>query len=193
MKKLFCSCSPGSIFERHELAPDLFATHDPALFGKQCPSCHAVLLSLKDYRNWREHHFSEIPTAEPALTPGQEKPSKARTCPACRHLMERYRTGSEESFWLDFCLECQLVWLDEGEWEQLEKSGLALHLDIILTGRWQRLIRERKALPFREEGLVRRFGDALSEIERVRSWLDAQPNKRDILAYWTAHSGKRPI
>ncbi|GHT95189.1 hypothetical protein FACS1894116_10320 [Betaproteobacteria bacterium] len=176
MKNLFCPCTPQASFEHHELTQGLLA--------KRCPSCAAVLLALEDYRQWRDRHFPEIPVAEPAAVPGQEEHSKVRVCPSCQHIMGRYRTGSAESFWLDYCPGCQLVWLDKGEWAQLEASGLALHLDTILTERWQRLIKERKTLSFRDALLEKRFdAESLPEIRRVKNWLDAHPRRKDILLY----------
>jgi Zn-finger nucleic acid-binding protein len=176
MKKIFCPCSPKTSFDHCELTPGLLA--------KRCPSCSAVLLALDDYRPWRDRHFPGIPAVEPAAVPGQEEHSKARVCPSCQQIMRRYRTGSAESFWLDYCPSCQLAWLDQGEWETLEKSGLALHLDTLLTERWQRLIEERKTLSFRDVLLEKRFGaETLTEIRRVKNWLDAHPRRKDILLY----------
>ena len=98
--------------------------------------------------------------------------------------MARYRTGDTNSFWLDYCPACGLVWLDAGEWEQLEQSGLSSYLDIILTERWQRHIQSNRTNTLRDDILRERFGEAtFTEIQRIVGWLGDQANGRDILAY----------
>lgn len=175
MKNIACPCSPRAQFERHEPADGLLA--------QRCPRCQAVVLALEDYLPWIERHYSDRPAAAPSHLAGREMPSKARLCPSCQRFMARYRTGDANSFWLDFCPACGIVWLDAGEWEQLERSGLASYLDIILTERWQKDIQSRRATSFRDDLLRERFGAAFSEILRVRDWLDRQAKRRDILAF----------
>jgi Zn-finger nucleic acid-binding protein len=176
MRKHFCPCAPKTAFDRCELTPGLLAL--------RCPACQGVLLAMADYRRWRERQVLNSPAAEPIALPGQEKSSPARACPLCQRVMARYRTGSAESFWLDYCPVCQLVWLDDGEWRQLEESGFAPHLDIILTERWQQRVKARTLLSFREEVLVKRFGEeTLAEIRRLKTWLDAHPRRKEILVY----------
>lgn len=176
MKKIGCACSRNASFRHYKLATDL-----PARY---CPDCHAILLAMKDYLPWIERHFSDRQTVEPAPLTGRETPSRARPCPACQRIMSRYRTGDENSFWLDFCPPCGLVWLDAGEWEQLEQSGLSPYLDIILTERWQKGIQSHKASSVRDDLLRERFGETtFAEIRKIREWLGQQPNRRDILTY----------
>jgi Zn-finger nucleic acid-binding protein len=177
MNAIPCHCAKDASFDRYELSAGLLA--------KRCANCRGVLLSMNDYLDWRERHFSDaLAAVEPAAIPGQEKASKAHACSQCSRVMARYRTGGASSFWLDYCPSCQLVWLDDGEWALLEQSGLALHLDTILTDRWQQRIQSRKTLSYREELLRTRFGEeTLSEIRRIQAWLNAHPKKRDILAW----------
>jgi Zn-finger nucleic acid-binding protein len=175
MKNINCSCSPRAGFEPHELADGL-----PA---RRCPKCEAVVLALKDYLPWIERHYSDRPTVLPSRLSSREAPSKARPCPSCQRLMARYRTGDADSFWLDFCPACGLVWLDAGEWEQLERSGLSSYLDIILTERWQKDVQSHRAASFRDDLLRERFGAEFPEILRIREWLVRQARGRDILAF----------
>jgi Zn-finger nucleic acid-binding protein len=181
MKNIACSCSPRAQFERHEPADGLLA--------RRCPQCQAVVLILKDYLPWIERHYSDRSALAPSPLPERETPSKARLCPSCQRVMARYRTGDANSFWLDFCPACGLVWLDAGEWEQLEQSGLAPYLDIILTERWQKRVQSHKANSVRDDLLRERFGEAaFAEILRIGDWLGRQANKRDILAYLSTSS-----
>jgi len=176
MNPLTCNCGGPSGFEPCEPAPGL-----PA---QRCADCRGLLLSLAEYRPWRDQHFSELAAVDPAPLPGRETPSIVRKCPCCGRLMERYRTGNAESFWLDFCPKCELVWFDVDEWERLEEAGLTPYLDTILTERWQKRIQSQRESAFRAELLRERFGDAtFAEIERIQGWLAQQPNRRDIVAY----------
>ncbi|MDR0997216.1 MAG: zf-TFIIB domain-containing protein [Zoogloeaceae bacterium] len=185
MKKtapLVCGCGNGSRrpagFSRIELAAGLIAP--------QCDACHGVALKLDDYLDWRQQHFAELPAIEPAPFPGREVPSRARTCPACGVLMARYRTGDAQSFWLDFCPACRLVWLDDGEWQALQTHGLAPYLDTILSDAWQKGIQARRASHWQEELLRARFGEeTLTEIRRIQTWLATQPaaKRRDIVQF----------
>ena len=179
MEKILCSCEKMPAFGNCEL--------EEGLLAKRCPDCHAEVLSLKTFQAWREYHFpgwkKNVP--EPSPKSMDEKPSRARTCPACQRIMKRYRTGSAESFWLDHCPACGLVWLDDGEWKALQRDGLALHLDTLLTERWQQRVTAQRASTFREGLMLERFGgqEALDEIRRFKDWMNRQPNAKDILAY----------
>lgn len=177
MKKLFCACAPKAAFDhRCELKPGLLV--------RRCAACRGVLLALPDYRNWRDQHFSELPAVEPTPLPGREAPSKARACLSCGCLMARYRTGNAESFWLDFCPSCALVWFDDGEWETLEQGGLAPYLDTVLSDAWQKRVQTQRATSYRDDLLRVRFGEeTLTEIRRIKAWLTEQPNRRDILTF----------
>jgi hypothetical protein len=173
-RKLYCSCSEKTDFERYELATDLLA--------RRCPKCLAVVLSMNDYRPWIERHFSDRSTVEPSALPGSEKSSKVRFCPSCQRIMARYRTGDANSFWLEYCPACGFVCLDAGEWEQLERCGLSSYLDIILTERWQKHIQSNRTSNFRDDILRERFGEEVFvEIQRIARWLGNQTNGRDIL------------
>jgi Zn-finger nucleic acid-binding protein len=179
MDRLLCACTKKPYFEEHEL--------EEGLPGQRCPDCHTDVLWLKDYRAWREakHPDWEKSTPEPAVPTCPEQASKARVCPACQRLMARHRTGSEESFWLDYCVACGLVWLDDGEWEALKRDSLALHLDTLLTERWQRRVVEQRKIATREAVLRERLGGAerFGEIKRFKTWLKQQGDKKEILAY----------
>jgi Zn-finger nucleic acid-binding protein len=200
MKKILCGCENSPAFERCEL--------EEGLSGKRCPDCHAEVLFISEFRQWRERRFPdwEKTAPEPSSESSGEQSSKARTCPTCQRVMMRYRTGSAESFWLDYCPPCELVWLDSGEWKALQRDGLALHLDALLTERWQKRVMakraevarearlleqtakdaeaKRAADAIREARLIERFGqETLDEIRRFKNWMNRQPNGKDILAY----------
>jgi Zn-finger nucleic acid-binding protein len=177
MKKIPCSCSRNAAFVSHELVEGLFV--------QRCPDCRNVLVPLKEFWAWRERQFPDWNTRmpEPVHSEG-ESASRARFCPVCQRIMTRYRTGNAKSFWLDHCPACQLVWLDAGEWETLEESGLALFLDTLITEHWQKRILALRTGAARETLLRGRFGEEiLTEIRRFKHWMNQQPTKKDILAF----------
>jgi len=155
----------------------------PGLTARQCGACGASALKLDDYRQWRERQPASGPVTEPAARAEEEQDVRARTCPACTRLMQRYRVGTQPDFRLDACSACQLVWLDRGEWASLAQGDLSGRLTEILSEAWQRRLRADELRNRREAGLRAKHGDAcIDELIRVRSWLDAQPQREELLA-----------
>ncbi len=172
MKTLTCSCSESALFEAYELAEGL-----PA---QRCAACASVLLSLDDYRCWRERQPAVSEPAGPL--PPSEEPARARICPACGRIMSRHRTGTAPDFRLDRCGACQLVWLDDGEWALLEQNGLALQLDQVLTDAWQQRVQALENQQRRDGQLRARLGEeTFAEVRRIKTWLATHPFKNEII------------
>ena len=97
--------------------------------------------------------------------------------------MSRHRVGVEPDFRLDRCSACQLVWFDDGEWERLQQAGLGRSLVRILTDGWQRAIVAEENRMRRESQIRQRLGEeTYAELQRVRQWLAAQPNREELIA-----------
>lgn len=170
---LRCACSDHALFGCRELAPGLQAG--------TCVDCGGDLLALDEYRTWRD-------TAPAAPPPDPDTPLvmfetlSARSCPACERLMQRLRSGIEPDFRIDRCTACQLVWLDSGEWEAIERAGLRHRLVELLSDGWQRQVQAGELSAAREQALRRRYGDAcVDELVRIRAWLAAQPQRDELL------------
>ncbi len=178
MRKLHCTCSAHAELDGHLLAPGLTA--------QRCPTCGNVLLALDDYRRWRERQPASGTVTTPSANgakPESGAAAQARHCPACQRLMSRHRSGTAPDFHLDRCSPCQLVWLDDGEWQQLEEAGLATQLDIVLTDAWQQRIQAAEMQAGRDAALRARLGDeTFAEVRRLQSWLDDHPQRAAILA-----------
>ncbi|MFT3735974.1 MAG: zf-TFIIB domain-containing protein [Rhodocyclaceae bacterium] len=171
--RMFCNCPAQAELSRAELAPGL-----PA---QQCEACGGVLLGMVDYRQWRERAAATA-VAEQAAPEVSDSPA-ARGCPSCTRLMQRYRVGVTPDFRVDHCPECQLVWLDKGEWAALAQAGLAAKLGEIVSAAWQRRVQSDDLRARREAGLRSRHGDAcIDEIKRMREWLDTQPQREELIA-----------
>jgi Zn-finger nucleic acid-binding protein len=172
-KSLSCEC--GAALLSGALAEGL-----PA---RICPACSGVLLSLADYRAWRQALPPAASGTPARLAAVGEDAGRARTCPACAGPMARYRVLPASSFRLDRCNHCQLVWFDSGEWSALVEAGLIDRLDSILADGWQRRIQADEARLRRESVLRQRLGDeVVDELQRIQSWLHSRPNGRELLA-----------
>ncbi len=177
MRKLHCACSAHAVLDGHLLAPGLTA--------QRCPACGTVLLTLDDYRRWRERQPASGAVAPISTNNAEPEPeaAQARHCPACQRLMSRHRTGTAPDFRLDRCSPCQLVWLDDGEWQRLEEAGLAAQLDMVLTDAWQQRIQAAEMQAGRDAALRARLGEeTFAEVRRLQSWLDKHPQRTAILA-----------
>jgi Zn-finger nucleic acid-binding protein len=169
---LRCSCSTLSELTRVELEPGLPASG--------CPACEGSLLALADYKAWRDSTQAKLAAGDPVVF---EDAPGARACPNCARLMHRLRAGARPDFRLDRCVVCQAVWFDSGEWPALIAAGHAARLDDILTDAWQRQVQADELRANREAALRERHGDAcIDELGRIRSWLDAQPRRDELIA-----------
>lgn len=175
---LRCTCGSDSGWQLLELAPGLPAS--------TCRDCGGSLLALDDYRRWRDRGATlpemslagdriDLPTASAA--------EGARHCPRCTRLMQRLRIGAPVDFRVDRCGPCQQVWLDRGEWQALQRAGLATRLLEVLSDGWQRQLQADDARARREVALRERHGDdRMQELARMRAWLDEQPQRDELLA-----------
>lgn len=173
-KTMHCVCDSHAELQRAELAPGLAAL--------RCPSCHGHRLDMADYERWRDD-------AQPASTDDDVPPmapdagARARPCPACTRLMSRYRVGATPDFRLDRCAPCGGVWFDAGEWPALVQAGLAQRLGDVVSDAWQRRVQTDEQRARRLAVLHAKHGEAcLTELARVRTWLDAQPHRDELLA-----------
>ncbi|QTD45190.1 zf-TFIIB domain-containing protein [Ottowia testudinis] len=170
---LHCDCAAHSL-----LKP---TTLEPGLFAATCPDCGAVLLKMDDWRRWRGAQPASDAHAPLATTAADH--TRARPCPACARLMERLSVDAGAAFRIDRCGPCQHLWLDAGEWPALMQSGLALHLDALLSDGGQRRLQAERLQASRMQALRQRHGDAcIDEIVRIQHWLAEQPHRDELLA-----------
>ena len=153
-----------------------------------CPSCGGAVVSLLSYRDWLELFAPQAPDGGHGLSgrepvDGQET-HIALNCPKCKRLMVKYRIAVDMESRLDFCVNCDEVWLDAGEWELLKAMELERRMPMVLTEVWQRRVREQE----REDNLDQRLMKFVSRADlvkarKVRQWLQDHPNKSEILLY----------
>ena len=151
------------------------------LLAAECADCGGMLLAMGEWRAWH--------AASPAVPGAIDEvieifdTATARHCPECDRLMHRLRVSAGQDFRIDRCVHCQNLWFDRGEWPALVSRGLADRLDELLSDGWQRRLQTEEVREARLKALRKRYGDAcIDELERIRSWLDAQPHRDDLLA-----------
>ena len=148
-----------------------------------CGKCLGTLVSLVNYRAWRERADRALPST-PSAEPDMDAPDSiaAKNCPKCRSLMSKYRISAGKSNRLDYCPHCEEVWLDDGEWQLVE--GLATNGDFakVFTQAWQYSVSADISQGMEEHRLRELLGPDYSRVMDFSEWLDAQPAKTEIIA-----------
>ena len=154
------------------------------LSAKGCKSCGGALVDLLAYRAWADRAGIEADTQnEGAAAVEIDDTRQAISCPNCSAVMTKYRLSASADNKLDFCANCDEVWLDGGEWNQLQNLGLRRTLGAVFTEPWQRRLRREMAEDSRESVLRRRFGADFERISEFREWVQEHPQYERILAW----------
>jgi Zn-finger nucleic acid-binding protein len=155
------------------------------LLAKECPVCKGHWLSAKQYWSWLEQHGPTLPEkTEEAGTLTVAEHQHAKLCPECRLIMLRYQVGHGLSFAIDQCSGCAGLWFDQNEWETLKACNLHDEVNRMLTAPWQSQVRKDEARRHLEAIYAQRFGSDYAEIKRIKAWLDAHPERLNILAFF---------
>ena len=104
----------------------------------QCPDCHGQLTDIlyegvsiqscsKCKGNWLDEKALQEIESKRVLSisrdHGHSKPRPydgSRTCPACSITMQKAKYGKYFPRTIDKCPQCQKIWLDEGELEDIQ-------------------------------------------------------------------------
>jgi Zn-finger nucleic acid-binding protein len=173
---LRCACGSESGWLLVEVADGLPAAN--------CRACSGHLMALDDYRRWHERAgATDVADVATIDLPPSDATDNARHCPHCARFMQRLRVGAPVDFRIDRCSPCQQVWFDDGEWTALSQAGLAQRLLDVLSDGWQRQVRTDDVRERRQADLCERHGaERLHELARMRDWLNAQPQREELLA-----------
>ena len=170
------------------LSPTLLAEGLPA---KGCKSCGGVLLDLLSYRAWADQAGIDAAARNESRSSVQsDDTSHAISCPNCSAVMTKVRVSASMDNKLDFCANCDEVWLDGGEWKQLQDLGLRKSLGAVFTEPWQRRVRKEIAEHKREELLRRRFGEDFARLAEIRKLVQEHPQYEHILAWFGDRSDR---
>lgn len=105
-------------------------------YGKQrvdnCPSCHGTFFDKGELEDLIKlvKDFMAVQLDEPEITnqPLTEQNFKP-TCPACCETMEALQVSQ---IWINHCLNCRGIWLDQGELSSLRGAQLLIRENIDL-------------------------------------------------------------
>jgi Zn-finger nucleic acid-binding protein len=155
------------------------------LAGYSCGKCLGTLVSLVSYRAWRESAagraaIGSAPAA--AMTFDPPDSTGAKKCPKCRSLMSKYRVSAEKSNRLDYCPHCEEIWLDDGEWQLVERLAAKGEFAKVFTQAWQYAVRSDVTSAMEEQRLRELLGSDYARVSEFADWLDDQEAKQEILA-----------
>jgi len=164
-----------------ELHPARLEDSLPAL---ACEKCRGTLLSLVAYRHWREQPGSDTAlAAAPADATTAKDTLSALCCPKCARFMSKFRVSLDEGNQVDLCTHCDEVWLDQGEWELLERLALAGRLTQVFTQPWQHRLRSEQVQRRAEARWREQLGADYERACEVREWIAGSAHAQELLAY----------
>lgn len=160
---------------------------EPQLSAHLCASCGGAWIHASDYHKWLEQQGPEQAPSSADVSYAVADTRSAKLCPACGHILIRYKVAEDLAFGLDHCGNCNGFWLDRMEWEHLRQHQLHGQVHRVFTAPWQRQLRQREHAAAVERMLQERLGDVdYAELKRVKAWLDRNPNRPMLLAYLQA-------
>jgi Zn-finger nucleic acid-binding protein len=173
--------TPCPICSKTELNAITLEANLPAL---ACPECRGTLLSLIAYRDWRQSHAAP---ARAALELGEARSVADSTlllrCPHCRGFMTKFRFSADAKNQIDWCDDCDAVWLDEGEWGLVEHLARSGQLAKIFDANWQKRLRDEQARRRGEERWKVQLGEDYEKARELRNWLALHPKGKELVAY----------
>jgi len=174
---MICSACGG----RHFAAVKM----EGGLPAEGCADCGGVWVELERYKRWRKS-MPQLLEPDPSGA-AVEANGAVRLCPVTGRLMARIRASNDDALLLDYSSAAQAVWFDKGEWDRLIVLGLHDMLDAIVSDKWQAGLKLAASRERTEKSMRVRFGDiGYEELSRMRAWLDAQPNRTEMIAFLTA-------
>ncbi len=106
----------------------------------------------------------------------------ALLCGKCQHVMTKFRVSADTENKIDFCLSCDEVWLDSGEWELIEALVGSGELSKITTQPWQYRVMADSIERMELTRLKEDFGDSFDRVVELGKVLDGHPARLAILA-----------
>jgi Zn-finger nucleic acid-binding protein len=155
--------------------------HDLPALG--CVHCGGALLSLVSWRSWREHASPAPVDAAPEIEEAPADSGGVLRCPKCERFMTKYRFAADVRNHIDFCAHCDEIWLDHGEWDQLEQFAVSDKLAKVFSEPWQNRVRNDAVRKRQEDRWREQLGSDYERAKTIRAWLAQHPKGKEMLAY----------
>lgn len=137
-------------------------TVEPGVAVRACPHCGGYWMAAVSYWRWRESLSESLPNFD--MQDGGEDEAndsaEAKLCPVDGGFLIRHQVGYGLDFYLDRCGRCGGMWLDQGEWEALQRRQMHDDLHLIFTSSWQAEVRRQRKARADEQRLIERLGEA---------------------------------
>lgn len=160
-----------------------------SLPANSCNRCKGVLVSLVAYRDWRERSgVAARANGDTSSATKVEDTKEALLCGKCQHVMTKFRVSADSANKIDFCLSCDEVWLDSGEWEVIEALVGSGELSKITTQPWQYRVMADSIERMELARLKEDFGEDFEKVVELGKILDDHPARLEILAYLSGKS-----
>jgi len=160
---------------------------EPSFPSQKCDVCEGHWIILTDYLSWQSRSQQMDAAHDIPLKVEMDESKQALLCPVSGKLMLKYRISHRTSHRLDLSPSVNGIWLDKGEWELLKQERLTDKLNHIFTDPWQKAIQKESAHETFKALYARRFGeDNYAHLKEIRTWLDQQEHRAEILAYLIA-------
>ncbi|MEL7502403.1 MAG: hypothetical protein AAFN18_08035 [Cyanobacteria bacterium J06554_6] len=163
------------------------------LMAHSCPQCEGVWIPSDRYQTWQAEHADPSTSISDLKLPSSlgvdYKPSpydgRAGLCPQCGFYLVRGRINLKETaFFVERCPGCNGIWCDRGEWETLEKLGLASYIPLLFTDEWQSHVRVLEAAYREKQATADKLGPEIAEkLFELAKLLEAHPNGDFGVAY----------
>jgi len=173
-----CPVCKESTLSNHELEPNLNSS--------QCSKCKGVWISADHYDQWMKLHGENLPEKPPeeGLNLLSGETIGAKFCPECKYILMKYRVGHQVGFSLNRCGHCGGIWFDKNEWEIMKSRNLHDDVHLVFSEPWQSAIRAEEHEAAMDEIWRQQLGDTdLSEIRRIKTWLDKHPKSAELRAF----------
>lgn len=155
------------------------------LVGYHCKGCGGYWICSRDYHGWLESKGEILEEKDGYdMDLRSEDTLKAKLCPECSRIMNKYKVGHGLPFKIDLCGNCNGFWLDKNEWEILKSRNLHDEINKIFTCNWQKDVRDEESRERLQQMLKERLGrESLEKTEAFKQWLNDQNEKSIILSY----------
>lgn len=155
------------------------------LYAYSCKSCGGNWMRYEDY--WKWHESNPNPANKP-LDIKTHLPVndiiQAKICPDWGRILIKYRVDNRLDFYVEHCGNCNGIWFDKNEWDNIKLNNLHGQIHHFFTKPWQKRIREEAARENLQDKYIKKFGRwDYERLKEMREWIYKQEKKNEMLSY----------